>query len=89
MSLWNCSPLYKTRVVLRQFLSSQAQRRGKRAIEVCICAIEILHGILRLPICYNLSILFCLVGFEEVSPPQTPLPFLLDASSWLCLFTCK
>lgn len=28
------SPLYNTRVVLRQFTSAQAQRRGKRAIEV-------------------------------------------------------
>ncbi|KAF2315486.1 hypothetical protein GH714_039922 [Hevea brasiliensis] len=28
------SPLYNTRVVLRQFLNAQAQRRGKRAIEV-------------------------------------------------------
>ncbi|XP_048326603.1 probable plastid-lipid-associated protein 14, chloroplastic isoform X2 [Ziziphus jujuba] len=30
----NCSPLYNTRVVLRRLTSAQAQRRGKRAIEV-------------------------------------------------------
>lgn len=31
-----CSPLYNTRVILRQLYSTQAQRRGKRAIEVCV-----------------------------------------------------
>ncbi|KAM6586601.1 hypothetical protein CsatA_009206 [Cannabis sativa] len=30
----NCSPLYGSRVVLRRLISAQAQRRGKRAIEV-------------------------------------------------------
>lgn len=30
----SCSPLYNTRVVLRRLTSTQAQRRGKRAIEV-------------------------------------------------------
>ena len=32
--LVNCSSLYNTRVVLRKLTSVQAQRRGKRAIEV-------------------------------------------------------
>ncbi|CAN1267713.1 Probable plastid-lipid-associated protein 14, chloroplastic [Linum perenne] len=32
--LFGCSPLYNTRVVLRRLTSVQAQRRGKRAIEV-------------------------------------------------------
>lgn len=34
MVIWNCSLLYNSRVVLRRLMSAQAQRRGKRAIEV-------------------------------------------------------
>ncbi|KAG6745594.1 hypothetical protein POTOM_050092 [Populus tomentosa] len=32
--MWNCSPLYNIKVVLRKLVSTQAKRRGKRAMEV-------------------------------------------------------
>ena len=34
VSVIPCSPLYRSRVVLRQLITNQAQRRGKRALEV-------------------------------------------------------
>ena len=41
------SPLHNSRVVLRRLSSAQAQRRGKRAIEVCGLSIlkMVLHSV--------------------------------------------
>lgn len=60
----NCSPLYGSRVVLRRLTSAQAQRRGKRAIEVGGVCTQFLLGHLNVQSCNN-YLLF--LGFEEVS----------------------
>jgi hypothetical protein len=32
--MWNCSPLYNIKVVFGKLISTQAKRRGMRAVEV-------------------------------------------------------
>lgn len=59
-----------TRVVLRRLTSAQAQRRGKRAIEVCGLFIVISVLFLKVPdLCNYFYFLDFFLGIEEASSP--------------------
>jgi hypothetical protein len=74
-------------VVLRQLTSSQAKRRGRRALEVifrllnCSCVVRWIGMRVEL---YELERVVFITGAEEAGPSPDDVRLLRDAGPWLC-----
>jgi len=68
--MWNGSPLYNIKVVLRKLVSTQAKRRGMRAIEVWGFVLEFsLFGIWGFEYWCNFGVVKVFLGIEEAGSP--------------------
>ena len=66
----NCSPLYNIKVVLRKLVSTQAKRRGMRAIEVWDFVLEFcLYGIWGFEYWCSFGVVKVFLRVEEAGSP--------------------
>ncbi|KAL3570583.1 hypothetical protein D5086_027832 [Populus alba] len=79
--MWNCSPLHNIKVVLRKLVSTQAKRRGMRAIEVLKKQV---YGYISSPTsgCGSFTLVH---GVSLSERPLLEIFCLLDGPSFLCM----
>jgi hypothetical protein len=80
------SDLYGSTVVLRQLTSSQAKRRGRRALEVINCLLNwccLMRWVGMRVELSELKWVVLITGAEEAGPSPDDVRLLRDAGPWL------